>query len=125
LYQLDASKEQFLGLPKYYAKTSLFIEQRVFKKNLLLRFGTDVYWLNAYRPYTYMAATNMFFYQTKFNTSNLPLADVFLSFKIKTVQAFIRLEQLSTIANAPYFFSPYYAMPGFTFKLGLNWLFIN
>jgi hypothetical protein len=125
LYQLDASEEQFLGLPKFYAKTSLFFEKRIFKNNLWLRFGTDVFWLNSYRPYTYMAATNMFHYQTKFNTGNLPLADLFLSFKIKTVEAFVRLEQLSTIAGAPYFFSPYYAMPGFTFKLGLNWLFIN
>lgn len=125
LFQLDNSKEQYLGLPKYFTKTSLYFERRIFKKHLWLQLGTDIFWLNSYRPYSYMAATNQFFYQTKFNTSNLPMADVFLSFKISTVQAFVRLEQLSTIVTEPYFFSPYYAMPGFTFKLGLNWLFIN
>jgi hypothetical protein len=125
LFQLDASKEQYLGLPKYFAKTSLYFEQRIFKKHLWFQIGTDVFWINSYRPYTYMAATNQFFYQTKFNTGNLPVADVFIAFKISTVQAFVRLEQLSTIITEPYFYSPYYAMPGFTFKLGLNWMFIN
>jgi len=125
LLQLDNSKEQYLGLPKYFTKTSLFFEQRIFKKHLWFQIGTDVFWLNSYRPYSYMAATNQFHYQTKFNTGNLPVADVFISFKIKTVQAFVRLEQVSTIFTEPYFFSPYYAMPGFTFKMGLNWLFIN
>jgi len=125
LFQLDNSKEQFLGLPTFFAKTSLYFEQRIFKKHLWFQMGTDVFWINSYRPYSYMAATNQFFYQTQFNTSNLPMADVFIAFKISTVQAFVRLEQLSTIITEPYFFSPYYAMPGFTFKMGLNWLFIN
>jgi hypothetical protein len=125
LFQLDASKEQILGLPTYFTKTSLYFEQRIFKKHLLFQIGTDVFWLNSYRPYTYMAATNQFFYQTKFNTGNLPVADFFIAFKISTVQAFVRLEQLSTIVTEPYFYSPYYAMPGFTFKIGINWLFIN
>lgn len=125
LFQLDGSKEQYLGLPKYYTKTSLYFEQRIFKKHLWFQIGMDVFWLNSYKPYTYMAATNQFFYQNKFTTGNMPLADFFLAFKINTVQAFLRLEQLSTIANEPYFFSPYYAMPGFTFKLGINWMFIN
>ena len=125
LFQLDGSKEQILGLPTYFTKTSLYFEQRIFKKHLWFQIGTDVFWLNSYTPYTYMAATNQFFYQTQFNTSNLPVADVFMAFKISTVQAFVRLEQISTIVTEPYFFSPYYAMPGFTFKLGLNWMFIN
>jgi len=125
LFQIDGSNEQILGLPKYYTKTSLYFEERIFKKHLWFQIGIDVFWLNSYKPYTYMAATNQFFYQNKFTTGNLPLADFFLAFKISTVQAFLRLEQLSTIANEPYFFSPYYAMPGFTFKLGINWMFIN
>jgi hypothetical protein len=125
LLQIDGSKEQILGLPKYFTKTSLYFEQRIFKKHLWFQLGTDVFWLNSYRPYSYMAATNQFFYQTQFNTSNLPVADVFIAFKISTVQAFVRLEQISTIVTEPYFYSPYYAMPGFTFKIGLNWLFIN
>jgi len=125
LLQIDGSKEQYLGLPKYFTKTALYFEHRIFKKHLWFQIGTDIFWINSYRPYTYMAATNQYFYQTKFSTGNLPLADVFIAFKISTVQAFVRLEQLSTIANEPYFFSPYYAMPGFTFKLGLNWMFIN
>jgi hypothetical protein len=125
LLQIDGSKEQILGLPKYFTKTSLYFEQRIFKKHLWFQLGTDVFWLNSYRPYSYMAATNQFFYQTQFNTSNLPVADVFIAFKISTVQAFVRLEQISTVVTEPYFYSPYYAMPGFTFKIGLNWLFIN
>lgn len=125
LFQIDGSNAQILGLPKYFTKTSLYFEQRIFKKHLWFQIGTDVFWLNSYRPYSYMAATNQFFYQTQFNTSNLPVADVFLAFKISTVQAFVRLEQISTVVTEPYFFSPYYAMPGFTFKIGLNWMFIN
>lgn len=125
LFQLDGSTEQYLGLPQYFTKTALYFEKRIFKKHLWLQMGTDIFWINSYRPYTYMAATNQFFYQTKFNTGNLPVADVFIAFKISTVQAFVRLEQLTTILTEPYFYSPYYAMPGFTFKLGLNWMFIN
>lgn len=125
LFQLDGSKEQYLGLPKYFTKTSLYFEQRIFKKHLWFQIGTDIFWLNNYQPYAYMAATHQYFYQNKFSTGNLPLADFFVAFKISTVQAFLRLEQLSTIASQPYFFTPYYAMPGFTFKLGINWMFIN
>lgn len=125
LIQLDNSKEQYLGLPTYFTKTSLFFEKRIFNRQLWFQIGTDIFWLNSYRPYAYMAATNQFFYQTKFTTTNVPLADFFISFKIRTIQAFVRLEQLNTIVSEPYFFSPYYAMPGFTFKIGLNWLFIN
>jgi hypothetical protein len=125
LFQQDGSAEQYMGLPKFFSKTSLFFEGRIFKKELKFQLGTDIFWISSYRPYSYMAATNQFYYQTKFNSGSLPLADVFLSFKIKTVQAFVRFEQLNTIFTAPYFFSAYQAMPGFTFKLGLNWMFIN
>jgi hypothetical protein len=114
-----------MGLPKFFSKTSLFFEGRIFKKQLWFQLGTDIFWINSYRPYSYMAATNLFYYQTQFKTGNLPVADIFLSFKIKTVQAFVRLEQINTILSQPYFFSAYHAMPGFTFKLGLNWMFIN
>lgn len=125
LFQLDGSAQQYLGLPKYFTKTSLFFEHRIFKRHLWFQIGTDIFWLNSYRPYTYMAATNQYFYQTNFTTTNLPVADLFIAFKISTVQAFVRLEQLTTVFTEPYFFSPYYAMPGFTFKIGINWMFIN
>lgn len=125
LFQQDGSAAQYMGLPKFFSKTSLFFEGRIFKKQLWFQLGTDIFWINSYRPYSYMAATNVFYYQTQFKTGNLPLADIFLSFKIKTVQAFVRLEQINTILSQPYFFSAYHAMPGFTFKLGLNWMFIN
>ena len=125
LFQLDGSAEQNLGLPQYFTKTALYFEQRIFKNHLWFQIGTDIFWLNNYKPYSYMAATNQYFYQNKFTTGNMPLIDFFMAFKISTVQAFLRLEQLSTIGSEPYFYNPYYAMPGFTFKLGINWMFIN
>ncbi len=125
LIQHENTTQQYLGIPTYFTKASLYFEERIFKRQLWFQTGADIFWLNNYKPYTYMAATHLFYYQNKFTTGNMPLVDIFLSFKIKTVQSFIRLEQINTIFTQPYFYSPYYAMPGLTFKFGLNWMFIN
>lgn len=125
LLQFENSTMKYLALPEFYTKTSMYVNHRIFKGKLWYQFGADVYWLNSYKPYSYMAASNMYFYQNTFSTSGLPLINLFLNFKIKAVQAFATVEQLSSVLSAPYFFTPYYAMPGLTFKLGINWLFIN
>ncbi len=123
LYQKENSAEQVLGVPEFFIKSGLYLEGKLFKSVLLYQFGIDMYWLSSYTPYGYMPATNVYYYQNAFQTGNLPLADVFLSFKIKTVRAFVRAGQLSNIGQPLYFYVPYNPVPGFTLKLGINWLF--
>jgi hypothetical protein len=123
LYQQENSTTQVLGLPKLYIKSGLYLEGRLFKKAMLYQIGTDIYWLQSYKPLAYMPASNVYYNQQNFNSTSRPVVDAFISFKIKSVRAFIRLEQLSAIGSPLYFYVPDHAIPGFAYKIGINWLF--
>ena len=114
-----------MGLPELFVKNNAFIEGKIFRKQLLFQLGTDIIWSPGFYGYGYNAALNQYFYQHTFKTGMHVLCDVYTSLRIKQVKVFVKAEQINTPFTGPVFMVPYYAMPGLTFKIGINWVFKN
>jgi hypothetical protein len=73
-----------------------------------------------------------FFPQNTTTISNLPEVDVYFNFRIKSFTGIIKIENLNTIDFANgfgfsnnSFAAPNYPTPGFIFRFGIQWGFIN
>ena len=115
----------------------LFTRQRLafegnFYKNLFLSTGLDVIYYTPYKPYNYSPVLGKFFPQDSVTISNLPKVDAFFDFRIKTFTGLVKIENLNTIDFANgfgftnnNFAAPRYPTPGFIFRIGVQWNFIN
>ena len=70
--------------------------------------------------------------QDSFTLKNRPDITAFMHFRIKSFTGFLRAENINTInftdgfGFTKYNFSaPHYAYPGFIFRFGIQWAFVN
>jgi len=73
-----------------------------------------------------------FFPQDSITISNLPNVNIFFNFRIKSFKAYITLENFNTFTLHDglgfmnnNFAAPHYPTPGFLFRFGLTWGFVN
>lgn len=110
--------------PTLFLKSSVYYENRIFKKVLWFAIGVDVryrYTNNApyYDPFLGS------FYPTYVNLTSYPTLDFFLNFKIKTVRIFLKVDNLTSAGGRGYY--PMYAYPAadLSFKAGIKWRFFE
>lgn len=123
---LDDSSSNILDLyARVFTRHSLYYERRVFKKALWFSVGVDLrfrYQNNPpyYEPYL---AT---FYPSFNNTRLIPQLDFFVNAKIKTVRAFLKVDNLiSAITQKGYYALHRYAAQDLSFRAGINWRFFE
>ncbi|HXB11195.1 MAG TPA: putative porin, partial [Bacteroidia bacterium] len=117
----------------------LFTRNRIafeghFSKNLDLSTGLDIRYYTAYDAYNYSPVVGQFFtQQNAISLNNKPDVSAFLHARIKSFTAYIRAENLNAVnfangfdfTNNNYAVPRTYAYPGFIFRLGISWNFIN
>lgn len=122
-----------IRVPLFFTRQRLAFEGN-FYKNLFLSAGLDIKYNTPYKPYNYSPVEGKFFLQDSVTISNLPQVDVFFDFRIKTFTGFVKLENLNTVefSNSQgfgfynnSFAAPNYPTPGFIFRLGVQWNFVN
>ena len=102
-------------------------------KNLFIAFGGEVRYHTPFKAANYSPFTGQFFYQDTTIINNRPEVNLFLNFRIKSFNAFIRMENVQslTIANGNVGFHsennyvPHYYYPGLWLRLGILWRFVN
>jgi Putative porin len=104
----------------------------VFYKNLNLSTGAELRYYSPYKGYNYSPVMGQFVPQDSSTISNLPVVDLFLHFRIKSFNGFIRAENLNTISfkNGFGFTNNNFAAlhqptQGFIFRFGIKWGFVN
>lgn len=132
----DAIVQQTTGnapikVPLVYTRERLAFEG-VFFKNLNLSTGLDVNYSTPYKENNYSPITGQFVPQDTVTIYNRPNVGAFFNFRIKSFTGLIKVENLNTIDFSNVvsftknnFAAPHYPTPGFIFRLGVSWRFVN
>ncbi len=118
-------------VPLFYTRQRLAFEG-VFFKNLNLSTGLDVQYNTPYKANNYSPVEGQFFPQDSITISNLPEVSAYFNFRIKTFTGLVKLENLNTVSftngfafTNNNFAAPLYPTPGYIFRIGVVWNFIN
>ncbi len=120
-----------IRVPLFFTRQRLTFEGNFFK-NLDLSTGIDVKYNTPYKPYNYSPVMGQFFPQDTTTISNLPQLSAFFDFRIKSFTGIVKVENLNAVDVSHgfgftnnSFAIPNYPIPGFIFRLGVIWNFVN
>ena len=120
-----------IKVPFIFTRNRLAYEG-VFYKNLNLVTGFEFRYYTPYKEYNYSPVMGKFFPQDTLTVSNRPDISAFLHFRIKSFILYLRAENLNTLNftngigfTRNNFAAPHYVYPGFVFRFGLLWSFVN
>jgi hypothetical protein len=120
-----------IRVPLFFTRQRFAFEGN-FYKNLFLSTGLDVKYNTPYKANNYSPVMGHFFPQDTTIISNLPEVDLYFDFRIKTFTGLIKVENLNTVDFSQgfgftknSFVAPHYPTPGFIFRLGVKWNFVN
>ncbi|MEZ4978915.1 MAG: putative porin [Chitinophagales bacterium] len=115
-----------IRLPLVYLKSSLYIEGKIFKGNMLGRFGLDLRYNSNFAINAWNPLIGQFYIQDQQNMKFTPVLDVFLSFKVKTLRVFAKANYINEgLIQSNYFTALNYPDRGRTFAGGLIWRFFE
>lgn len=120
------SSSDVIRVPYFTGRFSFYFQGYLFKRALLLNLGFDITYNTPYKALAYDPNTAQFRLQDEITTGNYPYLDVFLTAKIKTVVAYVRLRNTNQRwPDVPYFITPHYPMQDRTLQFGITWKFLN
>ena len=129
LQQTDAAAP--IRVPLLYTRNRIAYEGTFFK-NLNLSTGIECRYYTPYKAYNYSPVMGQFMPQDSVRLSNKPDISAFAHFKIKSFIGYIRAENLQTVSfkngfgfTNNNFAAINYLYPGFIFRFGIQWQFIN
>jgi hypothetical protein len=120
-------------VPLLFTRNRIAFEGTFFK-NLILSTGFDVRYYTAYNAYNYSPVVGQFITQPNApSLNNRPDISAFLHFRIKSFTGYLRAENLNAVnftngfdfTNNNFAVPHSYAYPGFIFRLGISWNFVN
>ncbi|MEO8414119.1 MAG: putative porin [Ginsengibacter sp.] len=120
-----------IRVPLFFTRQRLAFEGN-FYKNLFLSTGIDVRYNTPYKANNYSPVMGQFFPQDSITISNRPNLDVYFDFRIKSFTGLVKIENINTVDvtngfgfNHNNFAAPNYPTPGFMFRIGVEWNFVN
>lgn len=120
------SNEEVLRFPEFSSLSSIYFEGNLFKNAMQGRVGINLNYYSGYYAHAFMPASGFFHLQNIKKTGDYPIADFFISTKIKTANIFLVFENiLDGIAGDHYYETPFYPEAGRTFKFGVRWRFFD
>ena len=118
-------------VPLFFTRQRLAFEG-VFFKNLNLSTGVDVRYYSPYKANNYSPVPAQFFPQDSVTITNLPQIGAYFNFRIKSFTGLIQVQNLNTVSfeNGFAFLNnnfnaPNYPSPGYVFRFGIQWRFVN
>jgi hypothetical protein len=115
-----------IRLPELVLEHSLYYENDLLKKALVLQIGASVFYTSAYYANAYMPATGQFYLQNEKKYGAYPFIDFFVNAQVKTVRVFFKIDHLNAGWNGnTYMLTPGYPYPDRTFKFGVSWKFYD
>jgi len=122
----STDKKGIINLPEFISYTSLYFENTLFKKEMLLRIGTDLYFATDYTGDSYNPIIRQYQSQTTTTINGYPWLEAYLMVKVDRTYFFARMTNLleGAVPNN-YFAAPGYPMADRAFKFGIKWEFIN
>jgi len=102
-------------------------------RSLNISFGTEIRYVSPYKADGYAPVTGQFFTQDSTIHQRLPDLNLYLHFRIRGFTAYVRAENLNSMAFSPRgygyyhnnFVAPGYPYPGLVLRFGFFWAFVN
>lgn len=113
-----------LQLPTVWARLRVAYTAKLFK-NLNLYTGLEGKYNTPYYADDYSPMLGQFFYQNLQQFHNKPEVAAFVHFRIKSLSAYVRGENLNALVWDNNFVAPYYPTNDFGLRVGLRWWFVN
>jgi hypothetical protein len=120
-----------IRVPLVFTRNRIVYENQLFK-NLNLSTGIEFRYYSPYKGYNYSPVMGQFTPQDTFTIRNRPDVTAFMHFRIKTFTGYLRAENINTVSfengfgfNKNNFAAPHYVYPGFLFRFGIQWNFVN
>ena len=124
LYQ-TFSNDSIVSFPDFVIRSSFYYRNELFNKSVQTKIGFDVRYNTDYHAPAYQPAIGQFPIQNA-ELSYYPEFDVFLNVKIKSVRAFLELQNvMQGLFSNGHFYGYRYPMPDRAFKVGFQWMFWN
>ena len=115
-----------IRLPGLYTNHSIYFQQKMFKKNLLLSAGFDFRFTPAFTPMSYAPILGGFYLDDVNQTNTFFGYDFFINFKIRLFRMTFRLDNINSIYDKKLFYQVAgYPQDLFKMRLGIVWLFNN
>jgi Putative porin len=114
-------------LPNWFSKNSLYVEGRLFKKQLLANAGVDFRINSAFQPDAYQPMIGQFQLQDSFEQKPYPWLDAFLSVKIQTFRLYFRFENMAPLWNktSNLYLTTNHPQNRASFRIGISWRFLD
>ena len=126
LYQYVSGSSNVIRIPPIILESSLYYENKFFKRALTAQVGFDIFYNSAYFANAYMPATGQFYLQNEKKIGNYPYVDFFINGKIKSVRMFLKIEHINAgLSTFTYYMVPHYPLSERAFKFGLSWRFLD
>jgi hypothetical protein len=120
------SNDDALRLPRWFVKSSFYIQGKIFKGNMLARIGFDMRYFTDIYADAWNPLIGQFYIQNEKEMNFVPVFDFFLSFKVKTLRVFAKSNYISQGLMARNFYTTLnYPDRGRTFAGGLVWRFFD
>lgn len=115
-----------IRLPEFVLENSVFYENQLFHRHLLLRIGVDIFYSSSYYSDAYMPEFDQYFLQHYEKTGNYTYFNPFFSFRIKTFRMFVKYENVGAgILPGNYLYAPHYPVTDREIRFGVLWDFWN
>ena len=115
-----------MAIPEIFVYSRLYYRNRFFSGNLEAFIGFDVNYKSAYFGNAYDPVTQQYYMQNQTLVEGVPVANLFLNFKIKRANLFLKMNNLTQmITGEGYMVAPLYRglMP--TTDFGLTFWFFD
>lgn len=125
-YQKVTKNEEYMPLPDFLIRETLYWQGELFNKNAQLQAGINATYFTKYNGLRYIPILNEFAIQDPTNIQEIggyPILDVFINFKVRNMRFYIRGEHInaSFTKEPDYFAAPNVPYRDFKFQLGLKW----
>lgn len=125
-YQKVTKNEEYMPLPDFLIRETLYWQGELFSKNAQLQAGINATYFTKYNGLRYIPILNEFALQDPASIQEIggyPILDVFINFKVRNMRFYIRGEHInaSFTKQPDYFAAPNVPYRDFKFQLGLKW----
>lgn len=109
-------------LPEWSINGGVFLEGKLFKKNMLARLGVDYRWYSEYYADAYNPYLRQFVWQDSVKIGAYPYFDAYVSAEVKTMILYIRFEHVNSgLSGNRFYSSPAYPNYPRFFRFGVKW----
>lgn len=123
-YQKVTNNEEFLPLPEFVGRATLYYQSKAFKNNSEIQLGLNAYYFTKFKSREFFPVTNEFKLQsdTGYKIGEYPILDLFFHFKVKRMLIILEGQHF----NSGFTGYDFYSTPGnpyidFRLNVGILW----